>query len=242
MTFMRVVDAGYDGEMWKHSLLVLALSACGDNVDTQLITGRIGASFPTPISSVEVLKDGRAVATSNVATDGSFALIVHPGRGLSLHLVSATGHSTTVFPRVAGTIDRSFEVHGAGVPFDLGTLHYVSTLTTKPFAFKTAEEQATTCDDDGEDADGAQCVDDGDNQGGECDDEDGEHEDDGEDEGEEDGEDEDEADDDGGANEGQNGADEGDAVADHNFPEDGCADGDDNGGDDDDEDDDGDDD
>ncbi len=229
--------------MWKLSLFVLVLSACGDNVETQLITGRIGASFPSPISSVEVLKDGRAVASSNVAADGSFALIVHPGRGLSLHLVSATGHSTTVFPRVAGgTIERSFEVRGSGVPFDLGTLHFVN-LTTKPFVFKTADEQATTCDDDGEDAEGAQCVDDGDNQDGQCgeQDEDEDEDEEGEDEGEDEGEheDEDDDDDDGAANEGQNGPDQGDAVADHNFPDDGCADGDDNGGDDEDEDDDG---
>jgi len=214
--------------MWKLCLLFLTLAACGDNIQTQLITGRVGASYPNPITSVEVLTSGRPVATSAVATDGSFVLLVHPGRGLSLHLVSAAGHSTTVFPRIGGSIDRSFDVRGSGVPFDLGTLHYINAASTTAFVFKTAAEQAMTCDGEGEDAGGAQCVDDGDNQAGACDEEDGDNNQEGENE-TEDGETEDN----GAANEDQNGPDEGDSVADHNFPEDGCADGNDNGGDDD---------
>ena len=188
--------------------LVLLLSyGCGDNVRLQALAGRVAPGFPMSITKVTVMRGAATVADGRVAADGTFRLDVPPATGLTLRLIGA-GASDVVFPRQLGSIERTFAIRGTGVEFDLGQVRFVGGSTTTTFVF----DQAGTCDDDGHDANGATCIDDADYTHGSCDD--GDHQD-----GEHDGT-------------AGVGADQGDAVAEHNFPADGCADGGDNGGDD----------
>lgn len=216
-------------------LTTLPLVACTGS-PTQTIKGRIGPGFPSPITTVKVVQGGTVVASSRVAADGTFQLAVPPGSGLSIHLVG-TGQSGVVFPRQSGTIAKTFVVRPGGVSFNLGTMYYVGSSTTFAFHDESGSGSAgsgSTCDpSDDKDASGATCIDDGDASGGTC---------------SADGSDGAEMGDSGsgsdssadagsgdGSSEGADpadGPDEGNAVAEHNFPADGCADGGDNGGDD----------
>jgi hypothetical protein len=192
--------------------IVFALTAgCTSSSSSQVLTGQVSQNgFPSPITQVRVVRSGTVVATSQVAADGSFSLAVAPANGLTLEAISSAGKSGVVFPRTAGTIDRTFVVHAAGPAFDVGTLHFVGNTSTTTFAFKTAATEAEC--EDGHDSTGATCVDDEDNSHGMC------------------------ASDDGNETQDANGsddnvADDGDSVADHNFPADGCTeDGSDDGG------------
>ncbi|MDB4957632.1 MAG: hypothetical protein JWO36_5201 [Myxococcales bacterium] len=210
---------------YNYVLGALLLGACGSS-SPQVLSGRVAPGFPSTITAVKVLKGATVVATAPVSATGAFRLSVPPGTGLTLRLVGA-GKDGVVFPRTSGTIQSSFAIRGGGVPFDLGQLHFVGSSTATTFAFHTGggSGSAGTCDDNGHDANGATCVDDGDQQGGTCDAEsesDSETTD-GADSGSDAGSD---------ATDTTDGPDQGDAVADHNFPADGCADGGDNGGDD----------
>ncbi|MBV8959573.1 MAG: hypothetical protein JO087_12460 [Actinobacteria bacterium] len=178
------------------------------------MSGRIAPGFPMTVQTVKLLEGSHVIASARVAVDGRFRLWTLPKRGLTLHLVGA-GRSTVVFPRQAsGGVDRTFSIVGAGVDFDLGAIRYVGTAGT--FAFHTTGDGA--CNADGQDANGAECVDDANNNdSGSC--------------GNNDGEQQDGSDSSDGAADSQDGQDQGDAVAEHNFPSDGCADGNDNGGD-----------
>ena len=215
----------------RSSLLLLALPlalGCGDNQGRQILTGRIAPGFPAPISTVDVLRGRKVVATSAVAADGSFELAVPTGSNLSLRLVSS-GQAGIVFPRATGTVDTTFAVRGSGVKFDLGMVHFLGASLPSTFSFHTGGgTQTGECDAEEHDASGATCADDGDHQGGSCDGEqqDGKHQDGDQQDGQQDGETNDD-----GANDTADAPDQGEAVADHNFPADGCADGNDNGGD-----------
>jgi hypothetical protein len=194
--------------------LSLALVACSSPPD-QVITGHVAPGFPSQITSIRVIHNGAVVATSPVATDGSFLLSVAPSKGLALQLVGG-GKDQVVFPRQGPTtqIRTTFAVRSGGVAFDLGAIHYVGlSAASVPLAFHNGPA-ATDCED-GHDAGGNTCVDDGDSDAQTC----------GADE-EDDTESGESADD---SNDGTDDvdddlADEGDAVAEHNFPADGCAD------------------
>lgn len=201
----------------RTTLCLIALTACS-STSTQSISGRVGTGFPNQVTSVHVVSGTTLVAQAPVAADGTFQLAIPPGSNLSLRFVG-NGHTDLVFPRSAGTIDATFHIRGVGVPFDLGRVNFVGPASSTPFVFKTAAEQEAGCDDDNHDANGATCVDDEDNEAGTCEDDDDDEADDAES-------------DVAGAMDDE-GEDVGDAVAEHNFPADGCADGDDNGGDDD---------
>ena len=173
------------------------------------------------IQTVQVMRGSAIIAQGPVGSDGTFQIYAPPRTQLTLRLVGA-GASGVVFPRQGGSIDRTFAIRSAGVGFDLGLIRYVGAASSTAFAFN----QVGTCDGDGHDANGATCVDDGDNNAGSCNEQEGDNQG---------GADEttDGADDGSGAG-GAGSADEtdqGDAVAEHNFPADGCADGNDNGGD-----------
>lgn len=216
-------------------LTALPLVACTGS-PTQTITGRIGPGFPTSITTVKVLQGGTVVASSRVAADGTFQLAVPPGSGLSIHLVGS-GQSDVVFPRQSGTIAKTFAVRPGGVSFNLGTMYFVGSSTNFAFHDQSGSGSAGsgTCDaSDDQDASGATCVDDGDTSGGTCS-ADGS---DGAEMGDSGSGSDSSADAGSGSDTSSEGADpadgpdEGNAVAEHNFPADGCADGSDNGGDD----------
>ena len=215
---------------------------------TQVITGRIAPGFPMTVTTVKVKSStvrswdgGNAdIATAPVAADGTFRLDVMALDHLHLHLIG-DGQSRVVFPRQAGTIDTSFAIRGEGADFDLGAIYFVGTAETTPIVFKQVPGGTSgeaECDDDGQDPNGAMCVDDDDDNHNTCGQNDEEDDDEGEDnddEGEhEDGDDEDGENDDGDQEDQDDGPEMGDALAEHNFPSDGCSDDDDDDDDDDD--------
>lgn len=209
----------------RSSLVLLALPlaiGCSAGAGPQVISGRIAPGFPAPVATVNVLQGRQIVATSPVAADGSFSLAVPPGANLSLRLVTS-GQAGLVFPRSAGSVDATFAIKGTGVAFDLGTVRYVGAASTTTFSFHDGGG-AAACDGEDHDASGATCIDDGDNQDHQCGDQQ-----DGEQEVADGAEGSDGSD---GANEIADAPDAGDAIAEHNFPADGCAGGNDNGGDD----------
>lgn len=188
------------------SLLVsslAALGACSSDAG-QTITGRVGAGFPSTVTSVRVLHQGAIVGTAPVAADGSFAITVPAAKNLALQLVSGS-KTKLAMPRHAGGSPTLFAVRAGGAPFDLGTVHFVGNLTGSTIAF---HDGATTTEcEDGHDATGAVCADDSDSSAGTCA---------AETETETEGSGSDDIDD--------GMPDAGDAVADHNFPADGCSD------------------
>jgi hypothetical protein len=126
-------------------------------------------------------------------------------------------------------LHTTFSARAGGAPFDLGQIHYVGSASSTTIVFHNGPSSQTECED-GHDANGATCIDDDD------DDDDGTCEADDDDDGEDD-------DDAGttpppGTGTGPVLTYEGDAVAEHNFPADGCHDDDDDDDDDDDGDDD----
>ena len=198
----------------KFSLaLLLPLAAACSTSQPQIISGRIAPGFPSTVASVEVVKGSSIVATAPVAADGSFRLNVPAGTGYAVRLVG-TGTSALVFPRHGG-LHQTFAIRPGGVAFDLGKLFFVGNATTTTFVFHDAGSGGS-CDAEDHDSSGATCIDDGDQSGGTCGTET-------------------ESDSGSGSSDGSDAAeapDAGDAVAEHNFPADGCADGGDNGGDD----------
>lgn len=195
--------------------LVLPFAVGCSSSQPQVLTGHIAAGFPTPIASVNIVRGATIVASARVAADGSFRLNVPAGTGYAVRLVG-TGQTGLVFPRHAGTIAKTFSVRSGGIAFDLGGLFYVGSSSSTSFVFHDSGTGGS-CDAEDHDSTGATCVDDGDAGGGTCD---------GADTAEQDGT---------GSGDGSDAAeapDAGDAVAEHNFPADGCADGNDNGGDD----------
>jgi hypothetical protein len=184
-------------------LLVLTapLAACSTS-SPQVLTGRIAPGFPAAITTVRAVQSGRVVASSTVAADGSFRIEVG-GSNLALQLVGA-GKTQLVFPRQTGGIATSFGVRAGGSDFDLGAVRFIGAAGSTPFSFHDGTSE-TECHD-GLDATGATCVDDEDNTAHDtC----------------EGGDDTTVA----GSDDVDDGlTDDGDAVADHNFPADGCAD------------------
>jgi len=183
-------------------VIVLATVAACSNSE-QTLSGRVEQNFSSQITSVRVVHGSTVVATSPVASDGSFSLAVAPSKSLTLQLVGS-GKDGVVFPRSTGTIDRAFAIHAAGPAFDLGTVRFVGNSASTSFSFKTSPTSADC--EDGKDASGATCVDDEDDSHGTCESDDGGTEVEGNDTS--------------GSDDGL--ADDGDAVADHNFPADGC--------------------
>jgi hypothetical protein len=201
--------------------LSLALVACSSPPD-QVITGHVAPGFPSQIASVRIIRNGAVVTTSPVGANGNFRLSVAPSKGLALQLVGS-GKDQVVFPRQGPTtqIRTTFAVRSGGVAFDLGAIHYVGlSAASVPLAFHNGP--ASTDCEDGHDAGGNTCVDDGDSNTQTC----------GADEENDTGPGE-SADDSNDSIDDVNDdlADEGDAVAEHNFPADGCADDDNETGD-----------
>ena len=247
-------DPTYDRCM--RAILVGLVFAIGCSSPTQVMTGRIDPGFPSEITTVKVTTSSiqswhgdALVTTSPVAADGTFRLETPPLGRVHLLLLAENGKSTVVFPRQSGVIHSAFTIRPNGAPFDLGGIRYVGDSSTTTFAFRTVGGTGEAeCEDDGMDANGAMCVDDEDDNQNTCgqndeNEQEGEHEDDeGEnDDGEnedDDGENEDgEHEDDGEHDDPEDGPDMGDALAEHNFPADGCSDEDDDEDEDEDEDD-----
>jgi hypothetical protein len=183
--------------------LMAPLAACSTS-SPQVLTGRIGTGFPAPITSVRAVQNGVVTETSPVAADGSFRLQVSSGT-FAIQLVGAD-KTQLVFPRHGGDIATTFGVLAGGSAFDFGTVRFVGAAGSATFSFHD-DDSATACHD-GHDATGATCVDDDDNDTGTCETE--EHHG---------------GDDAAGSDDVDDGLDhDGDAVADHNFPADGCAD------------------
>ena len=199
------------------SPLLVALLASGCSTSSpQVLTGRIAPGFPSPIteikvttSSIQSWQGDARVATVPVAADGTFRIELPALTGVQLALVAADGHNTLVFPRQTGAIDRRFAVRGNGVAFDLGAVRYVGSASSTTYAFQSSDGSCTGSD--------AMCVDDRDTNQDTCGQNDGQEQTGDNQDGNQDGE---TADD--GA--GQDTTDMGDAVAEHNFPADGCAD------------------
>jgi len=206
------------------AVVAVAAVACGAP-ETQVLTGRVAPGFPSEITMVSITTTkiqswhgNVVVATAPVAGDGTFRIEAQAVSGLHFHLLG-DGTSRLVFPRQLGQIDRSFAIRGHGADFDLGLVSFVGTSSTTPIVFSMTGGGGESDCEDGHDSNGNMCVDDEDEQGDSCDDsdsdsEDGDHDDgDDEDGDHEDGGHEDDDDDGGGM---------GDAVAEHNFPADGC--------------------
>ena len=184
-------------------------------------------------STVRSWDGGNAdIATAPVAADGTFSLEVMALDHLHLHLIGDS-QSRVVFPRQAGTIETSFAIRGQGADFDLGAITYVGDAATTPVVFKqvpggTGGEME--CDDDGHDPNGAMCVDDNDDNHNTCGQNEEEDDDEGDDnegddnEGEDGDNDGEHENDDGDHEDNDDGPDMGDALAEHNFPADGCSD------------------
>ena len=140
--------------------LVAALPLVACSNDSQVLTGHVAAGFPQAISSIEVVSGATVVASAPVDASGAFTLHVAPGNGLALRLVGASGHDTIVFPRMTGSIDRTFSIRPGGAPFDLGVVRFVGDSSSIKFAFH-GSDSGSACDDSGHDASGAMCCDDG---------------------------------------------------------------------------------
>ena len=208
------------------SLLAVPFAVGCSSSSPQVLTGRVAPGFPTQVTGVKVMQGTTTVASAKVATNGSFTLSVPPSSGLTLRLVGG-GQSNVIFPRHSGSLARTFVVRGGGVAFDLGAVHFVGASSSTTFAFHDASS-SSDCDAEDHDTSGSTCVDDGDHGGGSCEAADDSGGSDGS--GASDGSDGSD-----GSGSGEvdiaDGPDQGDSVADHNFPADGCADGQDNGGD-----------
>lgn len=197
------------------AIVWLGVGCSGGN--DQVITGRIAPGFPSKVTSVRVVSGGTVIATDQVAPDGSFQLAFPPAKSLAFEVVGA-GRSGVVFPRQAGTavaLHTTFSARAGGAPFDLGQIRYVGSASSTTIVFHNGPSSQTECED-GHDANGATCIDD----------------DDDEDDGTCEAEDDDGESDDDSATPPAPSSDpalsyEGDAVAEHNFPADGCHDDDD---------------
>ena len=208
-------------KLWLGVLAALSFTGCS-SPGPQVLTGRVGPGFPSNITTVKVLKGTTVVAHSPVNANGTFRLEVAPASGLSLRFVG-TGQDNLVLPRKAGTIQRTFAIRGGGVAFNLGAIRFVGSSGTTGFAYHTSGDPA--CDDAGHDAMGATCVDDDtDTEDSTCETE--------ADAGEGSGSGSGSSSTAFAPSDGADGPDQGDAVPEHDFPENGCADGHDNGGDD----------
>ena len=183
-------------------LFVLSITACSGS-SPQVLTGHAGAGY-TGVTTLRAMHGSTVLASTPLASDGSFRIVVPASRNVTLQLVG-TMHSDVVFPRHTGVIQRGFTIRGSGQPFDLGGLHLVVGAMTN-VAFHDGASSGEC--HDGKDATGAVCVDDGDDDTDTCDANDG-----------------DDTDDDNGAeaDTSTDAPDEGDSTADHNFPSDGCS-------------------
>jgi len=157
--------------LWSLPLCAGALvGACASQPSPQRLAGRIDrTTFPDVITTAQAVRDGRVVASSPVAADGSFSLTIPVGSKYRIAFASATGQPGLVFPRSLGTLDVTFAIRGGGAPFDLGMVRYVGDPTTQTYAYHpTAAGDDGECED-GVDPTGAFCVDDDDEDGvGSC--------------------------------------------------------------------------
>ena len=153
---------------------LLAVAGCGQPAaKKQVVRGQAALeSFPETVTQVRAARGRSTVSLSGLSSDGSFSLSLPAGTRYELVFVGA-GQVPLVFPRSSGSIDRSFDVQGAGKPFDLGSIRYVGDLSQQTFAFSHfgATSQASTdssaageanCEDGVDTSTGAVCVDDDD--------------------------------------------------------------------------------
>ena len=190
----------------------------------QVLTGRIDRGFPAAITTVKVTtssiqswKGDAVVTTAQVAADGTFRVEVPALTGVRIQLLGPDGKSMVVFPRHDGTINRAFRIQPNGASFDLGAIRFVGDAAAARYAYKTSASGSPSCDANGEDANGDMCVDDSDNNNDTC----GQNES-GDQAGDQTGDQTGDHQD--GSADPADGSDMGDAVAEHNFPADGCSD------------------
>lgn len=160
----------------------IALGGCGDNIQTQTITGKVAQpTFGTAVDRVSVLRSGTVVSEAPVAADGSFKVVVPAGSKNHMQFSSSAQRIGLIAPRATGTFDLTFDVRGAGTAFDLGNVRYVAQPMTHTYHYGTSGDgDGETNDDqceDGVDPTGAVCVDDNEGQQGQsCDSGDGDGE------------------------------------------------------------------
>lgn len=191
-------------------------------------------------SSIQSWQGDALITTVPVAADGSFRLEIPPMTGVRFNLLAANGRSTVVFPRQTGKIPAALAIRPNGGAFDFGLIRFVGDASTASWAFMTTTGPMMGCDDEGRDAAGAMCVDDSDAGQTNCGQDEGDHQDGDHQDGDHQGGDQqmgdnqsgDNHDDQAGENDTSNdGPEMGQAVAEHNFPSNGCAGGHDDHGD-----------
>mgnify|MGYP001330834530 CR=1 FL=1 len=111
-------------------LLAALLVGCGSSSGT--LTGIVDSeSFPSSVSGVVAVDESGEESLATLGTDGSFALSVAEEATYSLFVETADGR-VPVGLRVTGTSFGSTLRLGMGAPTaDLGSLRYVSQITTK---------------------------------------------------------------------------------------------------------------
>ncbi len=129
------------------AMLVATLTACGQGSTpespavgraTLMITGRIDrGSFGGPVTAVRAIRGDALVAEAPVGQDGGFALPVPVGVAYAIEIVYRGGSASLVFPRKAGSLDRRFDVTGAG-RFDLGAVRRIGDPAAHRYRFSTA--------------------------------------------------------------------------------------------------------
>jgi hypothetical protein len=111
-------------------LLAALLAGCGSTSGT--LTGVVdGDSFPSSVSGVVAVDDSGEESLAVLASDGSFALSVAEEATYALFVETSDGR-VPVGLRVTGASYGSTLRLGMGAPTaDLGSLRYVSRITTK---------------------------------------------------------------------------------------------------------------
>jgi hypothetical protein len=153
-------------------LTVSMAAACGSGssgATPQVVSGKAALStFPQGVDTVRAVRSGQVIATAPVASDGSFAIQIPAGTGYRIELAAGASRAGLVFPRKAGTVDKTFNVRSSGAPFDLGAVRYVGDPTSHTYAFGASSAAAAVgCENGVDPATGAVCVDDAEG-GGSC--------------------------------------------------------------------------
>ncbi|PKN47771.1 MAG: hypothetical protein CVU59_01660 [Deltaproteobacteria bacterium HGW-Deltaproteobacteria-17] len=170
--------------LFSSLLFAFGLMACSGAMyerPVQTIEGQIDVySFVDAPTTVEVLRAGKVVSSTPIATDGRFTLYVSPGKGYSIQFKSPGSTVGLVFPRSTGAIDTRFDLLGRTAPFHLGKVVFIGDPTANSYLFKSSgagvlkingdneNEGDYECEDGIDPATGAVCVDDEDDEGAMC--------------------------------------------------------------------------
>ncbi|GEM_PF-1651798 len=118
---------------------ILLVAGCsGTPPREQAIKGQAAlTTFPVAPSQVQALMGDKVIAKADIATDGTFTLLLAPGNSYRLEFLNVDGRVAMVFPRPTGKIDTSFDIRGVTKPFDLGKVRYVGDPSAKTYIFNS---------------------------------------------------------------------------------------------------------